>query len=675
MFRRVGGPVFIVGDGNHIMNWMNTARWVKRQAAGVAVVVAVAGLHGLASLPETSAGEIAQTAAGYRFTPMAIAMPPAPKQQSVRRVNQAYQHIRSWISAVGAGIAMTDLQGAGKAQDLCIVDPRSDQVVITPTPNSGPRYAPFALNPAPLPMNEHIAPMGCVPGDFDESGRIGFLVYYWGRTPILFLANPAATHLDATAFVPTELVAGPNATNGVYTGPQWNSNTATVADFDGDGHADIFIGNYFPDSPVLDDTRNGGVVMNESFSHAANGGGGHILRFTGATPTGAHPSASYQEVPDALPANARHGWTLAVSSNDLTGDGLPDLYLANDFGTSKLLHNRSTPGHFAFTEADGVQHPATPKSKVLGHASFKGMGVDFGDLNHDGLYDLFVSNITTSWGIEESNFQFMNTATDQADLRAQLDHGVAPFEDRSTSAGTAWSGWGWDVKMGDFNNSGNLAITQATGFVKGNVNRWPQLQELATSNDAMTSNPLWWPNLQPGDDIGGGQTLHFYAKTPDGRYNDIAPQLGLADPVPTRGITTGDSTGTGRLDLAVARQWDAPVFYRNDTPTPGNYLELNLTHGDTPAAPGLLPAAGSPAIGTQVRVTTPDGHIFIDRVDGGSGHSGKRSHQIHIGLGATTGPLTVHLQWRDHTGLLHQQNLTLTPGQHALTLGATAVKR
>ena len=103
--------------------------------------------------------------------------------------------------------------------------------------------------------------------------------------------------------------------NGHYTGLQWNSNTATVADFDGDGHQDIFIGNYFPDSPVLDDSVDGGVVMNESLSHAANGGGGHLFRFTGATP-GVHLTASYQRVEDALPAAARHGWTLAVSSVD-----------------------------------------------------------------------------------------------------------------------------------------------------------------------------------------------------------------------------------------------------------------------------------------------------------------------------------------------------------------------
>ena len=50
----------------------------------------------------------------------------------------------------------------------------------------------------------------------------------------------------------------------------------------------------------------------------------------------------------------------------------------------------------------------------------------------------------------------------------------------------------------------------------------------------------------------------------------FAEQLGLAIPVPTRGIATGDADGDGRLDLAVARQWAEPVFYRNSGPSGGS---------------------------------------------------------------------------------------------------------
>ena len=53
-----------------------------------------------------------------------------------------------------------------------------------------------------------------------------------------------------------------------------------VADFDGNGHPDLFIGNYFPDSAVLDPNGINNVQMPISLSDAQNGGGDYIFRWT-----------------------------------------------------------------------------------------------------------------------------------------------------------------------------------------------------------------------------------------------------------------------------------------------------------------------------------------------------------------------------------------------------------
>ncbi len=50
-------------------------------------------------------------------------------------------------------------------------------------------------------------------------------------------------------------------------------------------------------------------------------------------------------------------------------------------------------GQPRFALLEGDKGFTTPTSKVLGHDSFKGMGVDFGDLNGDGRLDIYVSNI------------------------------------------------------------------------------------------------------------------------------------------------------------------------------------------------------------------------------------------------------------------------------------------
>jgi hypothetical protein len=149
------------------------------------------GMFFVARLPAVPASEKADVASRYAFTPMSIALPGGYRQQTIRRVNQDYRQINAWISSVGAGIAMNDLDGDGLANDLCVTDPRIDQVVVTPVPGArSNRYAPFALSNGSLPMNAAMAPMGCVPGDFNEDGRMDLLVYMWGRTPIVHLARP-----------------------------------------------------------------------------------------------------------------------------------------------------------------------------------------------------------------------------------------------------------------------------------------------------------------------------------------------------------------------------------------------------------------------------------------------------------------------------------------------------
>ena len=518
---------------------------MRRLVPGVTALALMITLFFVARSPGSSAGDVNKIASQYKFNQMPIAMPPGyHPTQDIRQVNPAYQHINAWISSVGAGIALTDVTGHGRDDGMCIVDPRTDEVVVTYAPTAPPadRFTPFVLNPAPLPVDSVMAPMGCAPGDFNGDGRMDFLVYYWGRTPIVFLARSNAAQPAPSAYQPAELI--PEASmNGQYNGPDWNTNAVNIADFDGTGHPDIFIGNYFPDSAVLDPHGTGQradavLAVRRQRTAAA------IISSGGPAPLlGRIRPIQYAKQPDAIPYTDSTGWTLAASSADLTGNGLPDLYIANDFGPGHLLYNESTPGNIKFAQAIGQRTPTTPKSFVLGKNSFKGMGVDFGDLGGNGKFDMMISDITTAWGLEESNLVFMNQASSGRQMKQDLADGVAPFTQDAQQLGMAWTGWAWDVKMGDFLNSGNLDVVQTDGFVKGTINRWPWLQEMAMTNDDLLSNPADWPLVEPGDDLAGHQCLAFYAKGPGGSYVNVSKQLGLCDPIPTRGVATADTRG------------------------------------------------------------------------------------------------------------------------------------
>ncbi|MEV5764619.1 CRTAC1 family protein [Micromonospora sp. NPDC052213] len=628
------------------------------------VLVLLAGSYAVARLPSASEADRARLASQFEFTELPIILPPGLPVRTVRAVNPQYDHIRSWVSSVGAAVAINDLDGGGVANDMCLVDTRSDSVIVTPAPGSGNVYQPFVLDPAPLPVHSAMAPMGCVPGDFNEDGWTDLLVYYWGRTPVLFMHRGGRVALSPGSFLPTELVGqrGNGNGNGEYDGQLWNTNAVSVADFDGDGHVDLGIFNYFPDSRVLDPEGLAGVQMNHSMSHARNAGGAHILRWTAAS-GGQRPSVTYEEQKALDPAVAT-GWTLGAASADLDGDLLPELYLANDFGNDRFFHNRSVPGRIRFELVEGERDPFTPKSLVLGHDSFKGMSIEFGDLDGSGRFDAFVSNITTSWGLEESTFVWRNTAASPQAAGSMMRDGRAPYENVAADRNLAWSGWGWDAKMADFDNNGAVEVVQTNGFVKGSLNRWAWLQELAMANDLMLRDPAMWPNAGPGDDIAGSQPVAFWVPEGNGRYVNVGSELGMTDDTPSRGVAVADVDGNGSQDFAVARQWGPPTFYRNTTGDLGDFIGLRLYR---PAAAD--DALGTPAYGAQVRVRTADGRIRLAQLDGGGGHSGKRSFEIVVGLGEIGDqPVSVEVTWRDLDGVVHAQTQEMTRGWHSLML-------
>jgi hypothetical protein len=642
------------------------------------VILMLVGLLVGANMAVASNVNANTVASQYKFQAMSIPMPPGyHPTQSIRQVNPAYQHLVSWISSVGACIAMTDVTGHGRDDGICTVDPRTNDVIVSYAPNAPAqdRFTPFVLNPSPLPYDSTMAPMGCVPGDYNGDGRMSFLVYYWGRTPIIFLAKSTATTPSPSAYKPVELM--PEDVNGTYDGPDWNTNDVTVADFEGNGHPDLFVGNYFPDSAVLDPNGIDNVQMPSSLSDAQNGGGDYMFRWTGGT-GGANPTVTYQLVKDAIPYQVSTGWTLGGATADLTGDGLPDLYIANDFGPGHLLYNVSTPGHLKFIVATGERGALTPKSFVLGRGSFKGMGADFSDLADNGKYDLMVSNITTPWGLQESNFVFMNEAPNDAAMASDLARSVAPFDQEAENMGMAWTGWSWDVKSGDFLNSGSDDEVQTDGFIKGTIDRWNWLQEMAMTNDDLLSNPANWPLVEPGDDIAGSQCPAFYADGGNDQFVNISQQIGMctkADQTPTRGVATADVLGNGVLDFAIARQWGPPVFYLNESPSLGHYLGLNLYRPtvDGGTAGQGLSGIGAPAYGTTVTVDYA-GKTQISQLDGGSGSAGKRSFEVSFGLGSYSGPVTVHLAWVNNAGQQEHETLSLTPGTHNLMLTSTATE-
>jgi hypothetical protein len=291
---------------------------------------------------------------------------------------------------------------------------------------------------------------------------------------------------------------------------------------------------------------------------------------------------------------------LGVFCADFTGDGWPDIFIAND----------GKPNHLWVNQKNGTfkeeAHPRGVANNAQGQAE-AGMGIALADVDGDGLFDLFVTHLT-----DETNT-----------LWTQGPAGL--FRDRTAALGLSsprWRGTGFGTVLADFDHDGwpDLAV------VNGRVGRGPGV-----------------PNPDLGPHWGRyAERNQLFANEGDGRFRDISPQNKpfCGTPNIARGLAWGDVDNDGAVDLLVTTVAGRARLFRNVAPKRGHWLTVRAVD----------PALRRDAIGAVVRVRTPGRDRPLMRlINPAASYLSSGDVRAHFGLGPAERVDGIEVEWPDGT--------------------------
>ena len=274
---------------------------------------------------------------------------------------------------------------------------------------------------------------------------------------------------------------------------------------------------------------------------------------------------------------------------DYDNDGWPDLYVPND-GKPNYLYRNKHDGTF---EDVGLLSGA---SLSLDGKEQGSMGVDFGDFDHDGRLDIFVTNF-----VDEPDALYWNQG-DQGFMDIGWKAGVASITSPLV---------GWGTAFVDLVNDGWLDIFEVNGHV------YPQM-----------------------DYVKGGagykQPVVLYRNNRDKTFEDITALAGLdkLQPESRRGAAFGDINNDGKVDILILNVGQPPTLLLNTTQTPYHAVLFKL----------LGTKDNRAAIGARVSVTA-GGITQFNEVRSGTSYLSQNDLRLHFGLESETVMSAVDVLW------------------------------
>jgi len=454
--------------------------------------------------------------------------------------------------------------------------------------------------------------------DFRNMGRQDLLVVC-GTGPLLFLNQGDGTFQikrDAFKF------AQP---------PQGTFTHAAVADYDRDGRLDIYfctymyylgLDQYHYPIPYYD-ARNG--PPNCLFHNEGN--------------------ATFVETTEASGMNADNDrYSFACAWGDSNSNGLPDLFVANDFGSSQLYRNNG----------DGTFKVVSREARVEDVGA--GMSCCWCDFDNDGHQDIYVPSMWEAAGQRVSGQKQFHEKAPQNIRELYQRHargnalyrnqGDGTFNNIGRQAGVEMGRWSWSSDFWDFDHDGYSDLYVANGYLSG-LDRndlagffWRQV--VAKSSEDATGARAYehgWNAIN--ELVRSDHTWHGYARNVmfvnnrDGTFSEVSGPVGLDFPEDCRTFVLADLDHDGRLEV-ILKSRNAPQLriLHNAMKDLGHSIAFRLRGHKS----------NRDAIGTAITVEA--GTLRQTKyLQAGSGFLAQHSKELFFGVGQPEGAIRATIRW------------------------------
>ncbi len=563
-----------------------------------------------------------------------------PARTGVRFTNTVADSLleRSRVFAHGAGVAIGDVDGDGRP-DLVLA--RTDGCNALYRNLGAWRFADVTDSAGVGACDRHTT--GLLLADVDGDGDLDLLMTAVEAPPALYRNDgrgrfaPVADSALAAAGV--------------------SGTTMAMADVDGSGRLALYVANYKPylvDDVVPPQQRAvnqlmrqraaGQVEVREPFVadykvvNRPDMGGVRITQravpdaFFTMGPDGrftreALTAGRFRDADGRPVAEPPESFALGARFADLTGDGAPELYVANDYEDPDQLWVNDGTGRFRLGGARA--------QRQLSHSA---MGVDIADIDGDARPDLFVTDMLGTGRQRVTQIPThaaLPKRPGALELQLQqqrntlfLNAGQGTFTEVGMAAGVTATGWSWGTHFLDVDLDGWQDLLVANGHPWDIMDADVQERLQNRFTEVPWRRIRWeFPRLPLANVAFRNRGDRTFADA------SVAWRFGTAPDV-SHAIATGDLDGDGDLDVVVTRLGEPVQLLRNDAPAPRVSVRVLGAAPNTQAVGAVIRLLGG-AVPEQRREVTAGG-VYLAHSD----------PVASFAMGATDSA-TLVVEWRD----------------------------